>query len=292
MSGCGERRVERKKKPERSKRTTERMKKRRNGDQESPDKRVYDKSRWVLFPHEKAFLLVIDGNESKIPFLLCLSASYNLSVSRKADLRKVDMPYRSKFALLADWALALVTVTGCVSPAQERAATHKVSAFVDETRGTELLALSFLDDAKAEITLRAPGLQGRDTYTLCLAEADAACRDTFTRSHKAQVSFYDDGSDAYNNGYLLGLAIDPAMGLLYGQMMQKEARGMKTELRTVTDETCVGAACSPERRAEADQLRAVVQKAIGSQEKPALDVVVSFFKRWFGPTKAATFGLR
>jgi hypothetical protein len=41
MSGCGERRVERKKKPERSKRTTERMKKGRNGDQKSPDKRVY-----------------------------------------------------------------------------------------------------------------------------------------------------------------------------------------------------------------------------------------------------------
>jgi hypothetical protein len=41
MSGCGERRLEQKQKPERSKRTTERMKKRRNGDQESPDKRVY-----------------------------------------------------------------------------------------------------------------------------------------------------------------------------------------------------------------------------------------------------------
>jgi hypothetical protein len=37
MSGCGERRLERKKKPERSKRTTERMKKRRNCGRESPD---------------------------------------------------------------------------------------------------------------------------------------------------------------------------------------------------------------------------------------------------------------
>jgi hypothetical protein len=41
MNGCRERRVERKKKPERSKRTTERMKKGRNEDQESPDKRGY-----------------------------------------------------------------------------------------------------------------------------------------------------------------------------------------------------------------------------------------------------------
>jgi hypothetical protein len=42
MNGCRERRVERKKKPERSKRTTERMKKERNGDQEPPDKQVYE----------------------------------------------------------------------------------------------------------------------------------------------------------------------------------------------------------------------------------------------------------